>query len=238
MSTNTENAEIEIINEPISVDSQSTKAKMKLKEIPYLFIKRTVDIIGSFIGLIPLALVTIIIYIARKVLKEDNGPLFYEQLRYGKNGKMFRLYKFRSMCMNADKKLKEYLENNPEAKEEFEETYKLQEDPRVTKIGKFLRKTSLDELPQLINVLKGELSLVGCRPVVEGEIEEYGENKDKFLSVKPGITGFWQVNGRSNTSYEDRMKQELYYVDHKSLWLDFKILVKTVTTVIKGEGAV
>ena len=208
------------------------------KKVLSKFTKRIIDIIGSIIGILILIPTTLIIYLARKVLKEDKGPLFYEQLRYGKNGKVFRLYKFRSMCIGADKKLKEYLENNDEAREEFEKTHKLQNDPRITKIGNFLRKSSLDELPQMINILKGDMSFVGPRPVVEKEVEEYGTNKDKFLSVRPGLTGYWQVNGRSNTTYEERMKMELYYVDNCSLWLDIKIFFKTFITVFKKEGAV
>ena len=208
------------------------------KKIMYNFIKRTIDVIGALIGIIILIPATIIIYLARKILKEDKGPLFYEQLRYGKNGKVFRLYKFRSMCIGADKKLKEYLENNEEARKEFEKTHKLQNDPRITKIGNFLRKTSLDELPQMINILRGDMSFVGPRPVVEKEVEDYGKNKEKFLSVKPGLTGYWQVNGRSNTTYEERMEMELYYVDNCSLWLDIKIFFKTFITVFKKEGAI
>lgn len=208
------------------------------KKVLYKFTKRIIDIIGSIIGILILIPTALIIYLARKVLKEDKGPLFYEQLRYGKNGKVFRLYKFRSMCIGADKKLKEYLENNDEAREEFEKTHKLQNDPRITKIGNFLRKSSLDELPQMINILKGDMSFVGPRPVVEKEVEEYGTNKDKFLSVRPGLTGYWQVNGRSNTTYEERMKMELYYVGNCSLWLDIKIFFKTFITVFKKEGAV
>lgn len=208
------------------------------KKVLYKFTKRIIDIIGSIIGILILIPTALIIYLARKVLKEDKGPLFYEQLRYGKNGKVFRLYKFRSMCIGADKKLKEYLEDNDEAREEFEKTHKLQNDPRITKIGNFLRKSSLDELPQMINILKGDMSFVGPRPVVEKEVEEYGTNKDKFLSVRPGLTGYWQVNGRSNTTYEERMKMELYYVDNCSLWLDIKIFFKTFITVFKKEGAV
>lgn len=208
------------------------------KKVLYKFTKRIIDIIGSIIGILILIPTTLIIYLARKVSKEDKGPLFYEQLRYGKNGKVFRLYKFRSMCIGADKKLKEYLENNDEAREEFEKTHKLQNDPRITKIGNFLRKSSLDELPQMINILKGDMSFVGPRPVVEKEVEEYGANKDKFLSVRPGLTGYWQVNGRSNTTYEERMEMELYYVDNCSLWLDIKIFFKTFITVFKKEGAV
>lgn len=120
----------------------------------------------------------------------------------------------------------------------MQKTHKLQKDPRITKLGNFLRKTSLDELPQMINILKGEMSFVGPRPVISEEVEEYGVNKDKFLSVTPGLTGYWQVNGRSNTTYEERMLMELYYVENCSLWLDIKIFFKTFITVFKKEGAI
>lgn len=222
---------------PTGVDKVEKEIKTN-KKVLYKITKRAIDIIGAIIGIILLIPTIILVYIARKILKEDQGPLFYEQLRYGKNGKIFRLYKFRSMCINADKKLKEYLDNNEDAKNEFEKTHKLQKDPRITKLGNFLRKTSLDELPQMINILKGEMSFVGPRPVISEEVEEYGVNKDKFLSVTPGLTGYWQVNGRSNTTYEERMLMELYYVENCSLWLDTKIFFKTFITVFKKEGAV
>ena len=227
-----------IINEkPVNNIRIINKEKTN-KKILYRAIKRMIDIIGAIVGIIFLIPTTIAVCLARKISKEDKGPLFYEQLRYGKNGKVFRLYKFRSMCIGADEKLKEYLANNEEARREFKKTHKLQNDPRITSIGNFLRKTSLDELPQVINILKGEMSFVGPRPVVEKEVEDYGKNKDKFLSVKPGLTGYWQVNGRSNTTYEERMEMELYYVDNCSLWLDIKIFFKTFITVFKKEGAV
>lgn len=222
---------------PTGVDKVEKEIKTN-KKVLYKITKRAIDIIGAIIGIILLIPTIILVYIARKRLKEDQGPLFYKQLRYGKNGKIFRLYKFRSMCINADKKLKEYLDNNEDAKNEFEKTHKLQKDPRITKLGNFLRRTSLDELPQMINILKGEMSFVGPRPVISEEVEEYGVNKDKFLSVTPGLTGYWQVNGRSNTTYEERMLMELYYVENCSLWLDTKIFFKTFITVFKKEGAV
>lgn len=211
--------------------------KKGLSYYTYLFAKRFFDIVGSIIGVAILIPVTVAVWIARIVLKENDGPLFYEQLRYGKNGKMFRLYKFRSMCMNADEKLEKYLKEDEEARKEFEETQKLDNDPRITKLGAFLRKTSLDELPQMINILFGQMSFVGPRPVIKKEIERYGKNKNKFLSAKPGLTGYWQVNGRSNTTYKERMELELYYVDHQSLWLDAKIFFKTFKAVFSHEGA-
>ena len=219
------------------VDNTYIEDKKGLSYYAYLFVKRVFDIVGSLIGIAILIPVTIAVWIARIVLKENDGPLFYEQLRYGKNGKMFRLYKFRSMCMNADEKLEKYLKENEEARKEFEETQKLDNDPRITKLGAFLRKTSLDELPQMINILFGQMSFIGPRPVIKKEIERYGKNKNKFLSVKPGLTGYWQVNGRSNTTYKERMELELYYVDHQSLWLDAKIFFKTFKAVLLHEGA-
>ena len=166
----------------------------KNKKILYRIIKRIIDIIGGIIGTVVLIPTTLVIYIVRIILKENDGPLFYEQLRYGKNGKQFRLYKFRSMCMNADKKLAEYLEKDEEVRKEFEENHKLKNDPRITKLGSVLRKTSLDELPQILNILKGDMSFIGPRPIIDGEIDKYGKNREKFLSVKPGLTGYWQVN--------------------------------------------
>ena len=219
------------------VDDTYIEEKKGLSYYTYLFVKRAFDILGSIIGIAILIPVTVAVWIARIVLKENDGPLFYEQLRYGKNGKMFRLYKFRSMCMNADEKLEKYLKENEEARKEFEETQKLDNDPRITKLGAFLRKTSLDELPQMINILFGQMSFIGPRPVIKKEIERYGKNKNKFLSVKPGLTGYWQVNGRSNTTYKERMELELYYVDHQSLWLDAKIFFKTFKAVFSHEGA-
>lgn len=219
------------------VDDTYIEDNKGLSYYTYLFAKRFFDIVGSIIGIAILIPVTVVVWIARIVLKENDGPLFYEQLRYGKNGKMFRLYKFRSMCMNADEKLEKYLKENEEARKEFEETQKLDNDPRITKLGAFLRKTSLDELPQMINILFGQMSFIGPRPVIKKEIERYGKNKNKFLSVKPGLTGYWQVNGRSNTTYKERMELELYYVDHQSLWLDAKIFFKTFKAVLLHEGA-
>mgnify|MGYP004628778285 FL=1 len=214
------------------------KEKVEVKKVLYKVVKRLIDILGGLVGCVLLVPITVAIYIARKVLKEDEGPMFYEHLRYGKDGKKFRIYKFRSMCIDADKRLKEYLEQNEEARKEFEENHKLKDDPRITKLGKFIRKTSIDELPQFVNVLKGDMSLIGPRPIVDGEIEKYGENKDKFLSVRPGLTGYWAANGRSDITYEERMKMELYYVDNISFKLDIQIFFKTIISVVKKEGAV
>lgn len=202
-----------------------------------LFVKRIIDIIGAIVGITILIPLTAIVWIMNKVNKED-GPLFYSQERIGKNGKHFKMYKFRSMVVGADEILKKMLEEDEELRKEFEETRKLKNDPRITKIGKILRKTSLDEFPQFINVLKGEMALVGPRAVVDGEIEKFGVHKKEVLSVKPGITGYWAANGRSDTSYEERVEMETFYANNMSLMLDTEILAKTVISVVKKEGAV
>lgn len=234
MNTNVSESNV-IVDEAIV--QPNIKEKVEVRKVLYKVVKRLIDILGGLVGCVLLVPITVAVYIARKVLKEDDGPMFYEHLRYGKDGKKFRIYKFRSMCIDADKKLKEYLEQNEEARIEFEENHKLKDDPRITKLGKFIRKTSIDELPQFINVLKGDMSLIGPRPIVDGEIEKYGENKDKFLSVRPGLTGYWAANGRSDITYEERMKMELYYVDNISFKLDIQIFFKTIISVMKKEGA-
>ena len=199
--------------------------------------KRLIDICGALVGIAILLPLTVVVAIINFVNKE-NGPLFYSQKRIGKNGKYFKMYKFRSMVVGADEILKKLLEENEDLRKEFEETRKLQDDPRITKVGRFLRKTSLDEFPQFINVLKGEMSLVGPRAVIDGEIEKFGEHKEEVLSVKPGITGYWAANGRSNISYDERVEMETYYANNISILLDIQILFKTVISVIKKEGAV
>ena len=199
--------------------------------------KRIVDVIASLFGMVALIPLTIGIYIAN-IIVGDKGPVFYTHERLGKDGKKFGMYKFRTMCVDADQKLKELLENDEDARREWEENRKLKNDPRITKVGKILRKTSLDEVPQFINVLKGDMSLVGPRAVVDDEIEKFGFLKNKVLSVKPGITGYWAANGRSNTTYEERVAMEAKYVDEFSIFMDIKILFKTVSSVLKKEGAV
>lgn len=201
----------------------------------YLTIKRIMDFILSLIGLVLLLPVFIIISIFY-LFGENRGPLFFAHKRIGKNGRYFHIYKFRTMIVNAEEKLK----SDKELYKKFVKNgYKLEteEDPRITKLGRFLRKTSLDELPQLVNVLLGNMSLVGPRPIIEAELAEYKDRKQEFLSVKPGVTGYWQVSGRSDVGYPERVDLELYYVHNKSLLFDIKILFKTFTTVIFQKGA-
>ena len=202
-----------------------------------LFIKRIIDIIGALCGIAILIPLTAIVALVNFINKE-NGPLFYAHERIGKDGKHFKMYKFRSMVVGADEILEKMLQEDEEVRKEFEETRKLKNDPRITKIGKILRKTSLDEFPQFVNVLKGEMSLVGPRAVIEGEIELFGEHKSEVLSVKPGITGYWAANGRSDTTYQERVELETYYANNISIPLDIEILVKTVISVVKKEGAI
>jgi undecaprenyl-phosphate galactose phosphotransferase len=164
--------------------------------------------------------------------------MFYDQLRIGKNGKVFKMYKYRSMVIGADEKLKEYLEENEEAREEYKKYKKLKKDPRITKVGDFIRKTSIDEFPQFINVLKGEMSLVGPRPYLPREKEDMGEYYQYIIQSKPGITGYWQIAGRSDVTFEDRLKMDYKYYQKKNLKVDGKLLVKTVYKIVKKEGAV
>ena len=198
----------------------------------YRGIKRILNLLCSFVGVIVLSPFFLIISLLIKVTSK--GPVFFVHERVGLNGRKFKLIKFRTMVNNAEEMIASF---SPEQKKEWEENYKLKDDPRITKIGKFLRRTSLDELPQLINILKGDMSIVGPRPVVDEELNWYGDKKDKLLSVKPGLTGWWAVNGRSNVPYPERCDLELYYVDHISFALDVKIILKPLGAIIKKDGA-
>lgn len=204
-----------------------------MKKLIYRFIKRFFDILISLLGLIVLSPVFLVIAIVVKC--DSKGSVFYKHKRVGMNGKDVYLYKFRSMVSNS----KEIYDSwSAERKAEFEKNYKLDDDERITKVGKFLRKTSLDELPQLLNILMGNMSIVGPRPVVTRELEKFGEYTNIVLSVKPGLTGYWAVNGRSETDYDERVKLEVYYAKHCSLWLDIKIFFKTIKVVLLGKGAI
>ena len=200
-------------------------------------IKRILDILGGLCGLLVLIPLTIGIWIANKLCKED-GPIFYTQERIGQNGKIFKMYKYRSMVVGADEKLKHYLEENEEARKEYKKYKKLKNDPRITKIGKFIRKTSLDEFPQFINVLKGDMSLVGPRPYLPREKEEINGFFKYITSCKPGITGLWQTRGRSNTTFTERLTMDMEYYYNHTLKSDIKLIYKTVENVIKKEGAI
>jgi len=197
--------------------------------------KRALDLgLAVVMGLIISPLLVLIAFLIKL---ESPGPVIYGHLRIGQGGRQFKAWKFRSMVQDADRVLREYLERHPELREEWERDHKLRSDPRVTRVGRFLRKTSLDELPQLWNVLRGEMSLVGPRPIVTEEIKKYDDKFTLYTKVKPGITGLWQVSGRNNTTYEERVNLDTYYVRNWSPWLDLYILARTAWVVLTREGA-
>lgn len=198
----------------------------------YLFVKRVFDFIISSILLIVLSPLFLVIILAIKL--DSKGKAIYTQTRIGQNGKTFKLYKFRSMIVDADKVLFELLDKNPDMKMEYDIHKKLKNDPRVTKVGRLIRKLSIDELPQLFNVFNGEMSLIGNRPYLEREIKDMGKYYDEIVKTKPGITGYWQVNGRSKTTFKSRCKMEADYSKRASLKLDMQIFLKTFKVLIKG----
>jgi lipopolysaccharide/colanic/teichoic acid biosynthesis glycosyltransferase len=194
-------------------------------------LKRTTDLIGSLFLAIFLSPLLLGISIAIKL--QDGGIVFFRRRVVGVNGIHFDAFKFRTMVQNADK----ILVNNPDLMAEFKKNYKIKNDPRITRMGNFLRKTSFDELPQLFNVIKGQMSLVGPRMVTPEELELYGALKEERIRFKPGITGYWQVNGRQEVDYNERIQMDMFYVRHWNIWLDIQILFKTVLKVIRMEGA-
>lgn len=211
------------------------KVQNNLARRYYRVMKRIFDLVVTLLSLVIFLPVGLII--AALIYITDPGPVLFAHRRVGQHGKEFPCYKFRSMIVNSQEYLEKYLVENPEAREEWERDFKLKDDPRITKIGHFLRKTSLDELPQLINVLKGEMSLVGPRPIVQAEVEKYGEYIQDFYLVPPGITGVWQVSGRSDTTYEERVQMDSWYVHNWSVWIDIVYLIRTVTVVLERKGA-
>ncbi|MCX6366487.1 MAG: sugar transferase [Armatimonadetes bacterium] len=203
----------------------------------YFAVKRLIDILGSFFGLV--VLFPVFVVLAILVRLSSAGPILHRrrvlslQKYEGGVPQSFDAFKFRTMVTNAD----EFLKEHPELMAEFQKDFKLRDDPRVTKIGHKLRRASLDELPQLFNVLSGQMTLVGPRMISPPELEMYGEFGTKLLSVKPGLTGLWQVSGRQNVSYTERVKLDMYYIDHRSIGMDIQILLKTVVSVLKRQGA-
>ena len=219
--------------ETIIIEKQQENFKPKFK-VYYIF-KRMFDFVASLILLILLSPVFLIVTIMIK--REDKGPAFFSQNRIGKKGKSIKIYKFRSMVMNAETVLEDLMAKDENIRNEYLTNKKLENDPRITKIGKFIRKTSIDELPQLINVLKGEMSLVGPRPYLFREKEDMGDAYKYIITCRPGITGYWQVSGRSDVTFEERVDLEKYYSKHVNLWMDVKILFKTVGVVLGKKGA-
>lgn len=210
------------------------KLRNNLRYWPARLLKRVFDLLLSLLllvlGSLPL------LYIAWRI-RGDGGPAIFAHKRVGRSGQPFSCFKFRTMRTDAERQLREILEADPAARAEWEQEFKLRNDPRVTSIGRLLRRTSLDELPQLFNVLRGEMSLVGPRPIVQAELERYGDDVDYFLMVRPGMTGLWQVSGRNDTAYDTRVYLDTWYVKNWSLWYDIAILFKTIRVVFKREGA-
>jgi len=201
----------------------------------YRVAKRSIDV--AIVLLLSPILVPLLLLIAAAVRMSSPGPVFFSHRRIRGHGAFFTMWKFRTMCVNSTEVLENYLNEKPEARLEWHRTHKLKHDPRVTKVGIFLRRTSLDELPQLWNVFTGSMSLVGPRPIVAAEVEKYGDCFVSYCMVKPGITGLWQVSGRSRTSYEERIQLDRSYVQNWSLRGDFIILIKTLVSVVNQDGA-
>lgn len=198
----------------------------------YEMVKRLLDILLSIIGLILTS--PILLWVAVKIyLEEPGAPILFSQERVGKNKRTFKMYKFRSMCTDAEEKLENLLDKN----EVEGAMFKIKDDPRITKIGKFIRKTSLGELPQLWNVLKGEMSLVGPRPPLPREVRQYSHHDEQRLLIKPGCTGIWQVNGRSDVNFKEMVAMDLQYVQQRSIIIDFKIILKTIWKMLYTKGA-
>ena len=218
------------------VNSDESYDFTKIKVMGYQFIKRLFDIVCALLGclaLLPLALIVKISY----VLSGDFNSIFFTQKRIGLNGKEFNFYKFRSMVPNADEILFKMLRENKDLAREYKINKKFKDDPRITKMGKILRKTSLDELPQMINVLKGDMAMIGNRPYLPREKDDMGNYFEIIVKTKPGITGYWQVSGRSDTTFEKRLELEEYYSNNASMKMDVKIFFKTFEIVLFGKGA-
>ena len=198
----------------------------------YLFTKRAIDIIGSLLGLIFLSPLFLIVAILIK-LEDPKGKIFFTQERNGQYPKTFKMYKFRSMVHNAEELLESLMDQN----EQTGPVFKMENDPRITKVGKFIRKTSIDELPQLINVLKGDMSIVGPRPPIPHEVAQYNEYQMQRLSVRPGLTCIWQTSGRNNVGFDEWVEMDIEYIENRNLWLDIKLIFKTVGVLFGDKNA-
>ena len=210
--------------------------EISVSKTSYYIVKRIFDILFSIYGLILLIPTSILVKLGY-ILIGDFKPIFFTQQRIGLNGQQFKFYKFRTMCDDADGVLKELLEKDPIAREEYSINKKLKNDPRVTKVGKIIRKLSIDEMPQFLNILKGDMHLIGNRPYLPREIQDMGEFYNDIVKTKPGLTGYWQVNGRSNTTFKKRLQLESEYSNISNLWLDTKIFFKSLPTVLLCRGA-
>ena len=217
------------------VETMEKNLSFSLSKRMYFFIKRLFDILMSIIGIIAMIPIALIVKVSY-MLTGDFNSIFYKQKRIGKNGEEFNFYKFRSMVPNSKEMLEEMLKDS-KYKKEWEKNQKFENDPRITKAGKILRKTSLDEMPQFLNVLKNDMSLIGPRPLIPGELDSHDGDHSIYEAMKPGITGWWASHGRSDTTYEERLKLEYFYVNNCSLSLDMKCIVATVMAVICKKGA-
>lgn len=206
-----------------------------LRDPAALLIKRILDITVALLLLLPA--IPFAVLIALAIVLDSPGPVFFAHTRIGKANRTFRLWKFRTMVRDADTVLEQYLRAKPDLQSEWLKTHKLKMDPRVTRVGRLLRRSSLDELPQLISVLRGEMSMVGPRPIVAEEVPKYGPVFELYVQVRPGLTGLWQCSGRTDTSYRARTALDLKYLLERTLWLDLKLLLKTIRVVVLGHGA-
>lgn len=214
------------------LDSERTTSKRRVVS-EYLMLR--LNQLGALVLLVLFS--PIMLSLAYLIWRRDGAPIFFGHYRVGANGKLFRCLKFRSMFVNSEQMLRELLHKDPQARADWERDQKLSNDPRITPVGRFLRRTSLDELPQLLNVLRGEMALVGPRPITVPELSRYGAVRWHYLSVMPGMTGLWQVSGRNNTSYEERVELDRRYVENRNVWLDLSILARTAKVVVLREGA-
>lgn len=225
-------AEVEVTRvggQPVLVFNQGLRSPLNA------FLKRCLDVFGALAGLVLLGPLLLLVGLAIRL--DSRGPVIYRHRRFGRGRRHIHLAKFRTMVLDGDALLEKVLAEDPEARAEWEAQCKLKNDPRVTRVGRVLRKVSLDELPQILNVLKGEMSLVGPRPISELEYDKYTVWQDNFMSVRPGLTGLWQVSGRSDLDFEDRVKLDMYYIRNWTIWMDIRIIFKTLTVLVSSEGA-
>lgn len=219
-------------NNSLNTSSKDLTLEVENQKIAYLISKRLFDIFGAIIGLVVLSIILVVVALLIKI-EDPKGPIFFSQKRIGKNGKEFKMYKFRSMVTDAEAKLEELLKYNDVDGAMF----KMKDDPRVTKVGKFIRKTSMDELPQLFNVLKGDMSLVGPRPPLPREVVEYTSYHMQRLLVTPGCTGVWQASARNSVGFEEMVEMDLYYIRNRGFWFDLKIIFKTIMVLFGSKNA-
>ncbi|MCL4136649.1 UNVERIFIED_CONTAM: hypothetical protein GTU68_052458 [Idotea baltica] len=215
-------------------DTALLKLQNRLADPSAKFIKRSVDIV---LGIFFLVIFSPVFLVLGFIIKRDGGPVFFNHERLGKNGRHFACHKFRTMKVDSDTMLKQHLKRSSKARFDWESKRKLLNDPRVTKIGQYLRKTSVDELPQLVNVIRGEMSLVGPRPIVRDETKHYGSFLSYYLTMTPGMSGLWQVSGRTDTTYEERVRLDVWYSKNWTLWVDVVVLIKTCKTLLNRHGA-